>query len=1045
MHHYRYATDPTYQQLTDALEDYIYRNTLNGQTFTGRQVNTIPVVVHVMHLPDDAEPAYGTSNPTDFQIRRALEWINYAFRDSAFYEGGPYYSNAVDHAYNDDGTRVDLGVDTYIQFQLATSDPDSQKTNGIRRYATNLSNFEYEGYCTDANGLSQEQEYCLKSNSWDSEKYFNIWLVNSICQLAGENCNTEGFAYGGSMSGLPLDGMVLQTQYWDTTSYKVSKAVHNIGHYLGLFDTYLNGCEETISDTSANNSCLILGDKVCDTPPDMLPGGGSCFPEVRVNSCTNDALREGSKYDIDVEDLFENYMDTGDPRCKNSFTEGQRQRMIATLNASRSKLLSSSGLKNFVTDLGISLVNSPGPVLCGNTLSAQINLKNRGTRSIRQFKVELYIDGQFESVKEWTGSLAPGNVYNLIFPPKQGLSFGVHSYRFVLVEINNRKEDENTNNNIRQNQFVNVNPIMVQSRFPFCTDFDAGFPFNWATGDLDGVLNFETFDNFTSCMDNHGENYLMYASSSRWDNGLGVGAGANGTRDLLISPLLDFSQENNAVLTFDVAHKLLTPDKALDLKIYVLPDCDGLPQQVFQKSGTDLETSSTPADPSIIGWKPEDCSDWKTFKVPLGNYAGTQFRVLFVVTLNSNYSQNFYLDNICFDTREVCELPTIIPTIPGEYRPDFFCTDSLGWTHYMKLKDGSQTPEDLLLFSVKPANLSSQVDIPLSEAKLTITDRRGLQGHDMQGSAPYAENLKGWHAMSRYMTISKDAQPSDSMLVRFYFDQRDVEDMREAISPETMNEVENLIFYTITSDGDMALANGHESFTSSDYTEFRNEALDPEKGWKLEELDNYYASTVKVNKVFALGGGTGGYGNSYGASYPVMPKYLDAIQNGAAMTVAWETQIEYLTDQFEVYYARDSVNFRLLETVPAQQAPHVYSINHDELQRGDYQYFVKILHKDGLELISDTVNSFYDPSLLVKVYPNPAGNTISVKVNTEIGTDISFGIYDGAGYRKLLAYKWTALDDNAVELDISSLPNGIFFCVIRFGEIEHRVKLVKLD
>jgi len=238
MHHYRYETDPMYQQLTDAFEEQILRSTLNGSIAIPRNVHTIPVVVHIMHLEEDSLPSYGSSNPTDNQIRQALAWINEAFRDSGHYALGPQHSNAVQFAKNNDGSSVSLDVDTYIEFQLARSTPDSLPTSGILRYDSPFSDFELEGSCVDANGNVIEEEFCLKSNAWDSKYYFNIWLVNSICQLDGENCATEGFSYGGSMSGMPLDGMVLEARLFDTTEVKVSKAVHNIGHYLGLFDTY---------------------------------------------------------------------------------------------------------------------------------------------------------------------------------------------------------------------------------------------------------------------------------------------------------------------------------------------------------------------------------------------------------------------------------------------------------------------------------------------------------------------------------------------------------------------------------------------------------------------------------------------------------------------------------------------------------------------------------------------------------------------------------------------------------------------------------------
>jgi hypothetical protein len=285
---------------------------------SGQAVVKIPVVVHVVWRTAD-------QNISDEQIRSQIDILNRDFRklNSDFNKTPAPFSNLV----------ADVG----IEFCLAARDPFGMATGGITRTKTSVSNIgDKDRWFSTAKG---------GKDPWNVKKYVNIW----VCE-AGEDL--FGFAFlPGTADPPEADGLVISPQYFGSTgtavasfpNHKGRTTTHEMGHYFNLDHPWGpddSDCEEEdgVADTplqyEANYDCPAF--PVRDR---CTPGGNGV--------------------------LFFNYMDYVDDACMYMFTEGQKKRMLASLNGYRASLLGqtncslSTNLPEYLSDLSLDVFPNP--------------------------------------------------------------------------------------------------------------------------------------------------------------------------------------------------------------------------------------------------------------------------------------------------------------------------------------------------------------------------------------------------------------------------------------------------------------------------------------------------------------------------------------------------------------------------------------------------------------------------------------------------------------------------------------------------------------
>ena len=340
------------------------------------EILTVPVVVHIVHL---GEPVGEGTNISDEQVYSMIDNLNHRFR------GDTEALAALTDEY--DEYELSLVIDSKIEFCLAQRDPDNNPTNGIHRYngsnlfwQDNTSNPPIiESYAEDGvantNLVSGIDDAYMKETvgCWDSQKYFNIWIVSEIGGNNGGN-GVQGYSYLGPTGSNCRYGPVCLYNVSGTvgnikTSHNLNSTVtHEVGHALSLFHTFWgtavsNPCSET-------NGCT-QGDLCPDTPPTSTNNSG-CTP-------------------VDCPDaMIENYMDYTPQTCRIAFTQNQIERMRDLLLTQLEGLvidnIKCQPLNS--NDLAITSVNLPSE-WCRDEVSFTVKISNYGGNDVTGASIKI--------------------------------------------------------------------------------------------------------------------------------------------------------------------------------------------------------------------------------------------------------------------------------------------------------------------------------------------------------------------------------------------------------------------------------------------------------------------------------------------------------------------------------------------------------------------------------------------------------------------------------------------------------------------------------
>ena len=280
-------------------------------------------------------------------------------------------------------------------------------------------------------------------------------------------------------------------------------------------------------------------------------------------------------------------------------------------------LANSEGLSNDAKAVSAFVPN----LSCTNTIAPDVTIKNNGNNGITNFTITPYIDGIIKPIFSWSGNLAVGASTTMAIGSIT-VSGGSHTFSYNISAVSGT--DNNLVNNSATTKFVTISNYQTT---PIVEGFTSTFPpLKWSTFN---ATSGPSWVKSTSC-----GGFGLSSESTKMD----FYTYASGTINELILPPINLAGVITPTLTFDLAYATYA-NEADKLEVFVSEDCGDNWTNVYDKSGTNLNTAPPTTSPFV-----PSAAQWRNESVNLFGYSNPSILLKFVAT--SAYGNNLYIDNV---------------------------------------------------------------------------------------------------------------------------------------------------------------------------------------------------------------------------------------------------------------------------------------------------------------------------------------------------------------------------------------------------------------
>jgi len=623
-----------YQQFQESMERFRANRSNTGTNHSSDKTSenpnasrfVIPCVVHVVY----SRPADSVSYA---QIYSAFEDLYLDFRhvpQTRSYGGG--------------------GIDSKIEFTLASLDPGGKPTTGIVYYRVSR-----DKAVISLGGGGNEELKIETAPSWNTTRYFNIWLVDSIA--GGVHAYAQfPFSYFDGRGNL-TDGVVLQNKYFGrigTGEGYTFHSAHEVGHCLNLFHTFQGEC--------SNARCDRDGDRMCDTPPMRLAGQGQWQDAtVRNNSCSD----ASGAYDYPDPSL--NYMNYAFPmNALNVFSKDQVKEFQDVMENQdyphRFGLWQPTNLRR--TGAGLNMKPS------ANFWSPDRNVCTGQEVRFSDYSMAMPIRWEWEfpggtpatsteASPVVTYSKAGKYAVKLKVWNEGGLTDSVFKAGYITVEDPTTIAVEVSAGKPFLENFNRINVNAFPSNGWYFVNPDSSYRFSrsWAVS-----RRFNGFKRTES--DGSGVIWFNHYAHIQYNQ-----------RDAFVTPILKPVNIKAIALQFDLAYSGLiarrnngssglVTEYVDSLAVYVTTGCDNKDwQKIWQRGGRELQTVARTLQTNNNG-EGGDLGDptaaqWKTINISLPESLAKAADLRFKFETISGYGNYMIIDNIKVDTAKATSLPEV--------------------------------------------------------------------------------------------------------------------------------------------------------------------------------------------------------------------------------------------------------------------------------------------------------------------------------------------------------------------------------------------------
>ncbi len=273
-------------------------------------------------------------------------------------------------------------------------------------------------------------------------------------------------------------------------------------------------------------------------------------------------------------------------------------------------------------DPGIGAVSNVNALVCGSTVTPDVDIENLGVTTLTSVDVQYTLDANPMQTYVWTGSLAQGATATATLPAIS-ITPGTHTLNVTLANPNGLPDQVPQNSSTT---FAFGVPIAVTG---VTQDFVATTfpPANWVRENPD---NGYTWTRVAAGLNTTGSAKMDFYNSNA------------GNIDILdIAQEIDMTTASGATLVFDVAHRQYSAQYSDVLSVDASTDCGLSWNTVWSKSGATLA--------SVTGYTTSaftpTTAQWRNEVVDLAAYLG-QSNVLLRFHALSDYGNNCYIDNV---------------------------------------------------------------------------------------------------------------------------------------------------------------------------------------------------------------------------------------------------------------------------------------------------------------------------------------------------------------------------------------------------------------